>query len=358
MARGAAMEAAQEVALQEKAEEVSQILSDHLVRLEKGKKRVKETLLVADRMLREARASMSDDLRSRGKDCPSRGVKEAHSLHHRVEEVDGQREERGEEWADDAVRTAQVEPATPAEQMEGKDKLALIKIQALRATYISSKPEDFNALAQAVHLTNSPVSTVALVKQVLSSGCDVNDGGACGWPPLSLALLRGDAYIDTVHLLLEGHADVEGSPMNLATTPLLLAAATRQEACLNALLHRTPSIARSPRVDHDGRTVLMLCARWLPDATALRACRLLVSKGADVTARHTDGRQTAFDFALDEGNEQTAAWLLGCLRSAQTLAQTELLEGQQPSPSTRRNRQRPRKRGYAPRGTDSNREKD
>ena len=53
----------------------------------------------------------------------------------------------------------------------------------------------------------------------------MNDGGACGWPPLSLALLRGDAYIDTVHLLLEGHADVEGSPMNLATTPLLLAAA-------------------------------------------------------------------------------------------------------------------------------------
>ena len=66
---------------------------------------------------------------------------------------------------------------------------------------------------------------------------EVNDAGRSGWPPLSLALLGGDANVQSVALLLEAGADLEACPTNRhSQTPLVLAAAGRQEGCLRTLI--------------------------------------------------------------------------------------------------------------------------
>ena len=145
--------------------------------------------------------------------------------------------------------------------------------------------------------------------------------------PLLESVSRGDA--DTVKVLIDGGANIEASPScRKSQTPLLLAAAPRQEACVRELVSSRASLNAR---DHEGQLPLMLCAGWVPDSRALRVCEYLVERGADASTRGADGRLAAYACALEAGNAQTGAWLQERARVAQELAESELLDDEDKS---------------------------
>jgi len=215
-----------------------------------------------------------------------------------------------------------VAPTAAGTTAEDGDEVGLLQMHLLKAYFVSHDPAHFTTLAAAVH-TNGP-SPLAPLRQVLAvPGVDINDGGACGWPPLSLALLGGDANLPAVELLLEARVDLEACPAcRPGQTPLLLTAATRQEACTVALLRAGAGVnARGS----DGKSALQLCAQWTPDAKACRACAMLLDWHADVSMRASDGRLAAYASALDAGNAATANFVRERMDAARTLAQQQLL---------------------------------
>ena len=243
------------------------------------------------------------------------------------EEEDADGGEAGEEEAavDVEEEEATAAAAFPPPADEALDDVGLLQLQLLRNYFVSREVSAFSELGAAIHFTNDGPADVTQIRTLLSNNteCSVNDGGTCGWPPLSLALLGGDANIDTVRLLIDAKASLETSPTcRRGQTPLLLAAASRQEACLRALVAAGASLRAH---DGDGKLPLMLCASWVPDAKALRACQLLVDMGADASIRGKDGSLAAYACALEAGNAQAAAWLQERARRAQELAESELL---------------------------------
>ena len=211
---------------------------------------------------------------------------------------------------------------------EGVDSHGVLQLQLLRNYFVAREPTAFSALGAALHLDGASVGTVGAM---LATGeCDIEDGGTCGWSPLSLSLLRGDAYLSVMQLIIDARANIEAAPTSRkGHTPLLLAAASRQEGCVRALLAARASLHVR---DHEGQLPLMLCAGWVPDTRALRVCELLIDHGADASSRGADGRLAAYACALEAGNAKTAAWLQDKARVAQQLAAHELLSLESGSP--------------------------
>ena len=153
----------------------------------------------------------------------------------------------------------------------------------------------------------------------------VNDCGQCGWPPLSIALLGGDANISIIRLLIRCRAQLDLAPStvgHIGMTPLLQSAVTRQETCLRELLDAG---AQPTPYEFADRTLLGYCAQWSPDHKAMRACKLLIGAGADATARDRLGRIDAFACAVDDGNAVTATLIYEQACEQQAMAQSALL---------------------------------
>lgn len=160
------------------------------------------------------------------------------------------------------------------------------------------------------------------VRRLVESGTPLEDGGTCGWQPLNLALTGGDANINVVRILLQCGANPEAIPRSLPhQTPLLLAAAARQERCVLALLDARASVHVRNK---EGDFVLAICAEWTPDAKARRVCEALLSSGADPTARCVDG-STADVRAMRTGNSTTLMLLQERAIAAAEIAAEELL---------------------------------
>ena len=204
------------------------------------------------------------------------------------------------------------------------DAQGLLQMQLLKSYFVSRNPNDFSPLAKLVHTSDSTLLPIQPIKALLAKGnVEINDGGGCGWPPLHLALLGGDANLKMVQLLIEHRANLELSPTSRkGQTALQLAAANRQEACLYALIAAGASLSSR---DRSGNTPLVHCAAWQPDAKAMRACSLLLDKSADVTERAANGQLSAYTAALEAGNAETAAMLQEKARAVQERAQMELL---------------------------------
>jgi hypothetical protein len=216
--------------------------------------------------------------------------------------------------------------AANAQAHEGADDdVGQLHLQLLKKYFVSQDASQMSPLALASH-TCGP-SRLEPLRALLRDGADVNEGGPCGWPPLSLALLGGDANLPAVKVLLAANAKLEACPKcRPQQTPLLLAAAARQEACTHALIEAGAKINAR---DHSGKPALVLCAAWTPDDKAKRACILLLDRSADVCLRDADGEYFAHSSALGAGNAETAKMLLERATAASSLARQLLLEGEE-----------------------------
>jgi len=216
--------------------------------------------------------------------------------------------------------------AANAQAHEGADDdVGQLHLQLLKKYFVSQDASQMSPLALASH-TCGP-SRLEPLRALLRDGADVNEGGPCGWPPLSLALLGGDANLPAVKVLLAANAKLEACPKcRPQQTPLLLAAAARQEACTHALIEAGAKINAR---DHSGKPALVLCAAWTPDDKAKRACVLLLDRSADVCLRDADGEYFAHSSALGAGNAETAKMLLERATAASSLARQLLLEGEE-----------------------------
>ena len=208
-----------------------------------------------------------------------------------------------------------------AEAAEECDAQGLLQLKLLRNYFVPRDPTTYSPLA-AVVLAPTPPSHELLEQLLASPGTDVNAGGSCGWQPLSLALLGGDARVDIVRTLLRQRADLEATPTGRPQqTALLLAASARQTKCVQALVAAGACVNAR---DRDGQTALLHCTTWLPDERALRACELLMEKSADFTIRSPNGQLAALACALEAGNGKTAAMLQARMEEARELAEQQL----------------------------------
>ena len=216
--------------------------------------------------------------------------------------------------------------AASAQAHEGADDdVGQLHLQLLKKYFVSQDASQMSPLALASHKCGP--SPLEPIRALLRDGADVNEGGPCGWPPLSLALLGGDANLPAVQVLLAANAKLEACPKcRPQQTPLLLAAAARQEACTHALIEAGAKINAR---DHSGKPALVLCAAWTPDDKARRACILLLDRSADVCLRDADGEYFAHSSALGAGNAETAKMLLERAAAASSLARQLLLEGEE-----------------------------
>tara|TARA_B110001452_G_scaffold263485_1_gene264987 strand:- start:12 stop:3008 length:2997 start_codon:yes stop_codon:yes gene_type:complete len=208
---------------------------------------------------------------------------------------------------------------------EGTNEVGALKLQVMRNYFVPRDRTQFSILSAAVYFGEPGAKRVDTVRRLLESGMPIEAGGPCGWQPLNLALTGGDANIGVVRVLLQLGANVEAIPQSLPhQTPLLLAAAARQERCVLALLEARASVHVRNK---EGDSVLALCAEWTPDTKARRACEALLSFGADPTARCIDG-STAEARAMRIGNTTTLALLQERASVAAELATEELLLGE------------------------------
>ena len=204
------------------------------------------------------------------------------------------------------------------------DAQGLLQMQLLKSYFVSRNQKDFTTLGWLVHSAEATPNPIGPIAELLATGgVDVNDGGACGWSPLLLALLGGDSNLPTVRLLIQHKACLEHTPSSRkGQTALLLASANRQEACVRELVTSGASLSVA---DRDGKRPLIHCASWHPDAKAKRACKLLIESLADVTVRDSRGQLAAYTAALESGNAQTAQMLRDEAQRIQERAQLELL---------------------------------
>lgn len=214
-------------------------------------------------------------------------------------------------------------------ELEGTNEVGALKLQVMRNYFVPRERTEFSILSAAVYFGEPNSKRVDTVCRLLELGMPIEAGGSCGWQPLNLALTGGDANISVVRFLLQWGANVEAIPQSLPhQTPLLLAAAARQERCLLALLEARASVHVRNK---EGDSILALCAEWTPDTKARRACEALLSFGADPTARCIDG-STANTRAMRIGNTTTLALLqerasAAAERAAEQLLMSESIEG-------------------------------
>ena len=223
----------------------------------------------------------------------------------------------------EASGVAECEGTPDGDADSSDDAQGLLHMQLLKSYFVSRNPADFSPLATLIHVPAPKDLKLKPIATLLATGIDVDVGGACGWSPLSLALLGGDANLPCVRMLIEANANIELSPAcRKGTTALLLAAANRQEACVRLLVAAQASLNSC---DSAGKQPLVHCAAWQPDVRALRACALLLDKRADLSLRTHAGQLAAYASAVDAGNPKTAAMLLERAHAAQERAALELV---------------------------------
>jgi len=224
-----------------------------------------------------------------------------------------------------APKASSDEAATVVEKCDAQecDAQGLLQLKLLRNYFVPREPSAYSPLAAAVLAPTPP--SIDLLEQLLATpGTDVNSGGSCGWQPLSLTLLGGDARIGIVRMLIRWSADVEAVPTGRPQqTPLLLAASARQTKCVQALLAASACVNAR---DRDGQTALLHCAAWHPDERAVSACELLIDRSADFTIRSPSGQLAAVARALQVGNGKTATMLQTRAEAARELAEQQLTD--------------------------------
>ena len=221
-----------------------------------------------------------------------------------------------------AVGTTQMEQQLLALDLQ-VDAQGLLQLQLLKSYFVSRNPNDFSPLAKLVHTSDSTLLPIQPIKALLAKGnVDIVDGGGCGWPPLHLALLGGDARLKKVKLLIEHRANLELSPHHVrGRTAIQLAAANRRRracmphcgGCLAVVAGDRPGTRPWCIAQHGSRREGY--ARMQPAARQIcgrdRAC----CKRAAVRIA-----------ALEAGNAETAAMLQEKARAVQERAQMELLK--------------------------------
>ncbi|EOD04574.1 hypothetical protein EMIHUDRAFT_466197 [Emiliania huxleyi CCMP1516] len=145
------------------------------------------------------------------------------------------------------------------------------RLAALRQELVlSTEASHFTPLGAAVYRVPADPSGVLAALRLPSTR--VGEGSQCGWPPLHLALLRGESHLPALQLLP-------------AVVQLLLAS-------------RCDVVSGPPRVRH-----------WSSDAAAGRICRKLLDCRADPCARARDGSMPHAAAAVAR-NSATAALLM------------------------------------------------
>ncbi len=138
---------------------------------------------------------------------------------------------------------------------------------------------------------------------LLGAGADVGRRGPDGMTALLYAA-QGDSPAN-VAALLDAGADPDIVDDTGKRTPLILAAASRQDAAVDVMTQLLGADAEPGLAAADGWTPLM--------AATLRAepirIKLLADYGADINAMTTDGR-TALTVAAEQGNAAVTAYLI------------------------------------------------
>mmetsp|Transcript_12197 Transcript_12197/g.32740 ORF Transcript_12197/g.32740 Transcript_12197/m.32740 type:complete len:1201 (+) Transcript_12197:51-3653(+) len=173
---------------------------------------------------------------------------------------------------------------------EGDRRLAVI-----REYMVESDENKYTPLGRAAL---APDGAEAALRQVFAdverlggaegvASVDVNQGSLTGgWTPLCLALVRGDANVGAVRVLLDRGADVEACPQALQPcTPFLLAVSTCQVKLTELFLERKANVNAQ---DKNGNTALHLCAEWEHRQLALGLTSSLIRAGARLDVCNRD----------------------------------------------------------------------
>lgn len=145
---------------------------------------------------------------------------------------------------------------------------------------------------------------IALVKQLIQQGNDVNKLDAGHNPPLVMAAYKG--YTEIVSLLLKAGADVRAVDPSMKATALHAAAyAGRTEAAKQLIAYGIDVDKQGP---YNGYTALH-DAIWQNN---IDVARVIIDAGADLSIRSNDG-QTPLEFARELGRGQIVQLLKSSL---------------------------------------------
>jgi len=186
-----------------------------------------------------------------------------------------------------------------------------LRLELLQRYFVRSREEgQFSPLGAAAYRV--PVDVASAVVALRSPGAKVDDGSACGWPPLHLALLRGESHLQVVQLLLASGCNATDPPARLEyATPLMLCAEGQLGQAAELLLLCLPPSQLEAAANvrsQEGVPLVSVCAQWASDEAAAKVCRRLVECRADPSCRSRAGLSPQV-MAARSGNAATAAAL-------------------------------------------------
>uniref|UniRef100_A0A158PCG1 ANK_REP_REGION domain-containing protein n=1 Tax=Angiostrongylus cantonensis TaxID=6313 RepID=A0A158PCG1_ANGCA len=197
---------------------------------------------------------------------------------------------------DEELHTALMEAA-----MDGHLEISTFKpcllFQVARVLIQAGAPVNLTSEAYESPLTLSCCGGHAeLAKLLIDAGANIEETNDENYTPLMEAAREGYVVLD---VLVKYGGDLE-----LGTnTPLMEAAQEGHASTVNYIL-----AAVKPNFDYDGRTALMKAAK----NGFTEIVEFLVTKGADVNARSSNGDATALSLACSAGHREIVKLLLKC----------------------------------------------
>ncbi|EOD07958.1 hypothetical protein EMIHUDRAFT_217971 [Emiliania huxleyi CCMP1516] len=146
-----------------------------------------------------------------------------------------------------------------------------LRLELLQRYFVRSREEgQFSPLGEGAAAYRVPVDVASAVVALRSPGAKVDDGSACGWPPLHLALLRGESHLQVVQLLLASGCNATDPPARLEyATPLMLCAEGQLGQAAELLLLCLPP-SQLEAAANEGVPLVSVCAQWASDEAAAK----------------------------------------------------------------------------------------